>query len=75
MEALSGLYARDWAEVERITGIKLPAFASGGMHAGGLRLVGERGWEVEATGPARYWNQQQLGQAMRGAVRAPTAQR
>jgi len=66
MEALSGLYARDWAEVERITGIKLPAFASGGMHAGGLRLVGERGWEVEATGPARYWNQQQLGQAMRG---------
>lgn len=67
MEALSGLYARDWAEVERITGIKLPAFASGGMHAGGLRLVGERGWEVEATGPARYWNQQQLGQAMRGS--------
>ncbi|KFJ08590.1 hypothetical protein DR66_5955 [Delftia acidovorans] len=66
MEALSGLYARDWAEVERITGIKLPAFASGGMHAGGLRVVGERGWEVEATGPARYWNQQQLGQAMRG---------
>ncbi|WP_454722632.1 tape measure protein [Delftia acidovorans] len=66
MEALSGLYARDWAEVERITGIKLPAFASGGMHAGGLRVVGERGWEVEATGPARYWNQQQLSQAMRG---------
>ncbi|WP_288899482.1 tape measure protein [uncultured Delftia sp.] len=66
MEALSGLYARDWAEVERITGIKLPAFASGGMHTGGLRVVGERGWEVEATGPARYWNQQQLGQAMRG---------
>ncbi|MFG0610899.1 tape measure protein [Delftia sp. WSY_14] len=67
MEALSGLYARDWAEVERITGIKLPAFASGGMHAGGLRVVGERGWEVEATGPARYWNQKQLGQAMRGS--------
>lgn len=44
----------------------LPAFENGGMHSGGLRLVGERGWEVEATGPARYWNQQQLGQAMSG---------
>ncbi len=29
LEALSGYYARDWAEVERITGIKLPAFDIG----------------------------------------------
>lgn len=36
-----------------------PAFADGGMHAGGIRLVGERGPELEATGPARYWNNQQ----------------
>jgi len=34
----------------------IPAFARGGLHAGGLRLVGERGPELEATGPARYWS-------------------
>lgn len=49
---------------EEAYNIRLPAFAEGGMHAGGLRLVGERGWEIEATGPARYWNQAQLSQAL-----------
>ncbi|CAN7411135.1 hypothetical protein LJR074_002600 [Acidovorax sp. LjRoot74] len=44
----------------------IPRFADGGMHAGGLRIVGERGWEMEATGPARIWNQQQLSQALGG---------
>lgn len=34
----------------------MPQFASGGLHDGGIRLVGERGPEVEVTGPARYWN-------------------
>jgi hypothetical protein len=33
-----------------------PAFAEGGWHAGGLRLVGERGPELEATGAARIWS-------------------
>lgn len=42
----------------------LPAFANGGLHDGGLRMVGERGWEIEATGPARYWNQSQLSRAL-----------
>lgn len=51
---------------EKNYGIKLPAFAEGGYHAGGLRVVGERGWEIEATGPARIWNQQQIASAMRG---------
>jgi tape measure domain-containing protein len=31
----------------------MPKFADGGMHLGGFRLVGERGPELEATGPAR----------------------
>lgn len=44
----------------------IPQFADGGDHQGGLRIVGERGWEVEATGPARIWNQQQLAQALSG---------
>ncbi len=34
----------------------IPAFAMGGLHSGGLRIVGERGPELEATGPARYWS-------------------
>jgi hypothetical protein len=42
----------------------VPWFANGGLHAGGLRVVGERGWELEATGPARIWNQSQLGKAL-----------
>jgi len=42
----------------------LPGFAEGGYHDAGLRIVGERGWEIEATGPARYWNQQQIGAAL-----------
>lgn len=37
----------------------IPGFAGGGNHAGGLRVVGERGPELEATGPARYWNASQ----------------
>lgn len=31
----------------------IPAFARGGLHMGGARLVGERGWEIENTGPSR----------------------
>jgi hypothetical protein len=31
----------------------IPAFAAGGMHRGGLRIVGERGPELEYTGPSR----------------------
>jgi len=34
----------------------VPQFAMGGMHSGGLRIVGERGPELEVTGPARYWS-------------------
>ena len=34
----------------------VPQLAAGGLHTGGLRSVGERGPELEATGPARYWS-------------------
>lgn len=40
-------------------GVVVPAFANGGLHAGGVRLVGERGPEVEFTGPARYYSFEQ----------------
>lgn len=37
----------------------IPGFASGGMFGGGLRIVGENGPELEATGPSRIWNASQ----------------
>lgn len=46
--------------------VAVPQFAGGGLHGGGLRIVGETGWELEATGPSRIWNQQQIGQALSG---------
>ena len=36
-------------------------FANGGIHSGGLRVVGENGPELEATGPSRIYNSNQLG--------------
>lgn len=44
----------------------VPAFAAGGLHAGGLRLVGERGPELEVTGPARIFNAAQTRQLLAG---------
>lgn len=37
----------------------IPAFAQGGLHSGGLRLVGERGPELEYTGPSRIYSNAQ----------------
>lgn len=37
----------------------IPGFASGGMFGGGLRIVGENGPELEATGPSRIWSASQ----------------
>ncbi len=50
----------------------IPGFASGGDHAGGLRIVGESGPELEATGPARIFNAQQTRQIL-GAGSGPAA--
>lgn len=44
----------------------IPAFAMGGFHSGGIRLVGEKGPEIEATGAARYWSAKQSAAAMAG---------
>ena len=41
-----------------------PAFAMGGMHAGGLRIVGENGPELEATGPSRIYSARQTREMM-----------
>jgi hypothetical protein len=42
------------------------SFARGGMHGGGLRLVGEEGPELEVTGPARIFSAQQTRDMLRG---------
>jgi len=52
-------------QIAEAFGIEVPAFASGGFHGGGLRVVGEKGWELEATGQSRIWNQGQLADALR----------
>lgn len=43
-----------------------PRFAAGGDHEGGLRIVGESGPELEATGPSRIFNHDQARQILSG---------
>ncbi|UUZ68075.1 hypothetical protein LP416_27810 [Polaromonas sp. P2-4] len=54
------------AVIAAVTGQTVPAFASGGYHAGGLRIVGENGPELEATGPSRIFNASQTHSMLRG---------
>ncbi len=42
-----------------------PGYATGGDHPGGLRLVGERGPELEATGPSRIFDAQTTASMLR----------
>lgn len=43
-----------------------PKFALGGLHAGGLRIVGENGPELEATGPSRIYTAEQTASMLGG---------
>jgi lambda family phage tail tape measure protein len=52
---------------------ELPKFAMGGFHSGGIRLVGENGPEIEATGPARYWSASKSAAALNGASSSQTS--
>lgn len=54
------------AVIAALTGKAVPAFASGGNHLGGLRLVGENGPELEATGPSRIYNASQTRSLLSG---------
>lgn len=44
----------------------VPQFAKGGTHLGGLRIVGENGPELEATGPSRIWTNDQTRSLLSG---------
>jgi len=54
------------AVIAAIRGESVPAFAAGGWHTGGLRLVGENGPELEATGPSRIYNASQTAAMLGG---------
>ncbi len=54
------------AEIFRSYGV--PGYASGGDFAGGLRLVGERGPELEVTGPSRLYSAHQTSDLLGGWV-------
>jgi hypothetical protein len=54
--------AFDWDAI----GIDVPGFAAGGDFGGGLRIVGERGPELEATGPSRIFSAQQTRDMLSG---------
>lgn len=50
----------------RALGTSAPRFAGGGMHAGGWRLVGEMGPELEFTGPSRILSTADTREALGG---------
>jgi hypothetical protein len=47
---------------------EMPGFYNGGMHSGGLRLVGENGPEIEATGTSRIYNANQTADILGGSM-------
>lgn len=57
-----------------IGGLLVPGFAAGGSHKGGLRIVGENGPELEATGPSRIWNADQTRNMLAGDHGGSTTQ-
>ena len=52
--SFSSAVSSGWEKVKSAFG-----FATGGSHTGGLRMVGERGPELEATGPSRIFSSKQ----------------
>jgi trimeric autotransporter adhesin len=51
-------------QVKNLGGV--PAFARGGTHTGGFRIVGERGAELEATGPSKIYSSTQTSNMLGG---------
>lgn len=49
----------EWATWQPGQPVPTTGFANGGYHEGGWRWVGERGPELEFTGPARYYSAEQ----------------
>lgn len=65
VRALSSLASSVGQMVNEI--LDASGFASGGMHSGGLRWVGERGPELELTGPSRIVSNDDMRRMLRPA--------
>jgi uncharacterized protein YukE len=65
-DTISAAEAQQFAMAAVPEYLQTHSFASGGDHYGGLRLVGERGPELEVTGPARIYNASQTRQMLAG---------
>lgn len=63
--ALSGADGDDKIAAARYLGI--PGYAAGGDFGGGLRIVGEQGPEIEATGASRIYNASQTAAMLSGS--------
>lgn len=53
--------------------IRIPGFATGGDFTGGMRIVGERGPELEFTGPSRIMSNSDLMSRLRDPQQNPQA--
>lgn len=56
------------AELRALGGAAVHGFAAGGLHDGGVRMVGENGPEIEVTGPARYYSAGQTAAMLGGGA-------
>lgn len=56
------------ADALRAMGFSIPGFASGGTFGGGLRIVGESGPELEATGASRVYSAGQTAEMLGGGA-------
>jgi hypothetical protein len=56
------------AELRALGGAAVHGFAAGGLHGGGVRMVGENGPEIEVTGPARYYSAGQTAAMLGGGA-------
>ncbi len=52
--------------------VAIPSFAEGGLHAGGLALVGEEGPELGLFGPARFLDHAGTTRLLKDAIAGPT---
>lgn len=59
----------------RLKSSEIPAFAKGGFHSGGMRLVGENGPELEITGPSRIYSASQTAEILRSGSTNSSADR
>ena len=57
---ISAINGIDVRPIVNVTTVGVPQFATGGLHSGGGRIVGELGPEFDVTGPSRIHTADQL---------------